>query len=306
MLGTLREKIISWGAKILFALLILSFGVWGIGDYIRPKSAQELPVASVGDIDIMPQELSREVSQYEQSLRLSGASPELIQSLKSRIVQEALHNILYRDLIRLSARDLGLIVTDELVSSVIRTDKQFLDSTGTFNRQAFEQFLRQTGLTEPAFVAQLRAQVLEQQYLSGIHGTAAVPDALVDPIYRYRNERRVAEVIRIDHKIFTDIGTPTEEELQAFYKANEISFTAPEYRTVTVVQLRTEDVISEIEIPEQTLQDEYQARIAQYRHPERRKLQQIVVSDEDKAKEAETKIAAGEDFANDFEVEFFE
>ncbi len=296
MLGNLREKIISWGAKILFAILILSFGVWGIGDYITPGNIQQQPVAEVGDIEILPFELDREISQYEQSLRLSGATPEMIQSLKGRIVQEALRNIVYRDLIRLSANDMGLIVTDELVSAVIRADKQFQDQSGNFNRAAYEQFLRQTGLSEGAFIAQLRAQILEQQFLSGIRSTNAVPDALVDPIYRYRNERRIADVIRVDHKIFTDIGTPSEEELTAFHKDNEISFTAPEYRTVTVVQLRAEDVVDEIDIPEQRLQDEYQARIAQYRHPETRKLLQILVSDEETAKLAHVKIAAGEDF----------
>ena len=38
---TFREIIIGWGTKILLALLILSFGLWGIGDYITPKQEEE-------------------------------------------------------------------------------------------------------------------------------------------------------------------------------------------------------------------------------------------------------------------------
>ena len=28
-----RKKILSWGAKLLLGLLIISFALWGIGDY---------------------------------------------------------------------------------------------------------------------------------------------------------------------------------------------------------------------------------------------------------------------------------
>jgi hypothetical protein len=38
MLQALRSTVGSWIVKILFVLLILSFGVWGIGDIFRGRT----------------------------------------------------------------------------------------------------------------------------------------------------------------------------------------------------------------------------------------------------------------------------
>ncbi|HSK39177.1 MAG TPA: SurA N-terminal domain-containing protein, partial [Arenibaculum sp.] len=50
MLQALRSKVGSWVVKILFVLLIASFGVWGVGDVFRGQVSTT--VAEVGDAEI--------------------------------------------------------------------------------------------------------------------------------------------------------------------------------------------------------------------------------------------------------------
>ena len=50
MLTSLRKGAASWLAKILFALLILSFAAWGVGDYLSPDVDDA--VATVGESEI--------------------------------------------------------------------------------------------------------------------------------------------------------------------------------------------------------------------------------------------------------------
>ena len=61
MLSNLREKILSWGAKILFALLIISFGLWGVGDYITGGGDRNEAVAEVGNRQITSRELKSQI-----------------------------------------------------------------------------------------------------------------------------------------------------------------------------------------------------------------------------------------------------
>ena len=44
-----RKKIISWGAKLLLGLLIISFALWGIGDYTMGGKDGDEIIAQVGD-----------------------------------------------------------------------------------------------------------------------------------------------------------------------------------------------------------------------------------------------------------------
>ena len=66
---TFREKLLGWGAKVLLALLILSFGVWGIGDYVAPQHGNDA-VATVGETEITVLEFQNDVRQ--QVSRLKG------------------------------------------------------------------------------------------------------------------------------------------------------------------------------------------------------------------------------------------
>jgi peptidyl-prolyl cis-trans isomerase D len=61
--------------------------------------------------------------------------------------------------------------------------------------------------------------------------------------------------------------------------------------------MKPEDVAATIEVPESKLRDEYQARLDEFQTQDRRQIQQILVADEAKAKEAETQLDAGKDFA---------
>src|SRR3546814_2985396 len=67
MLNTLRQGAKSWVAKGLFLLLILSFGAWGIGDYLHPDPAA--PVAEVGDLEISRDEFVRDFNRELERMR---------------------------------------------------------------------------------------------------------------------------------------------------------------------------------------------------------------------------------------------
>jgi peptidyl-prolyl cis-trans isomerase D len=68
-------------------------------------------------------------------------------------------------------------------------------------------------------------------------------------------------------------------------------------RSFNAALLLLEDIAAGIAVPEEKLREEYQNRVAEFHTPEQRHLQQILLSDEAKAKEAETALAAGKDFA---------
>src|SRR5262252_6921237 len=59
MLTALRSKATSWIVKILFLLLIGSFGIWGIGDMLR-QGGKEPAVAEIGPVKITGQQYMKE------------------------------------------------------------------------------------------------------------------------------------------------------------------------------------------------------------------------------------------------------
>src|SRR5208282_863666 len=71
MLDTFRKHSQHWIIKILFVLLILSFGIWGIGDVVRLRAASQ-PAITVGHAEISPRQVSEEFRrQAEQLVNMS-------------------------------------------------------------------------------------------------------------------------------------------------------------------------------------------------------------------------------------------
>jgi len=70
MLQLIRSKASSWVIKILFVVLVVSFGIWGIGDILRTKTT-EVTVAHVGDQTITAEAFQRE---YQQQYKRTAAA----------------------------------------------------------------------------------------------------------------------------------------------------------------------------------------------------------------------------------------
>lgn len=294
---TFREAILGWGAKILLALLILSFGVWGIGDYVAPQSGNAA-IATVGESEITGSEFSNEVRlQVNRLQRIFGSSFTNAQAKSMGITGNVLESLIQRNLFAEGAKSLGLFVSNDLVAREIRDDDQFKSQGGSFDRLLFNQTIQRAGLSEAGYIAVFKGQLLQNQFLSGIQNGQSVPKTLTNSVYQYRNAKRSANYIELKHSSITTIPAASEETLKSYHKDNAARFTAPEYRTITLVQLQIKDIVDEIDVSEEKIKEAYDDRINEFKTPETRKIQQILLSDEAKAKSVYEKITAGGDFA---------
>lgn len=295
MLNALRKAAGSWVAKILFVLLIISFAAWGIGDFLRP-SADEA-VAEVGGSKISPEEyrsaFNRELDRLRQRF-----GPNLTQELAVQLglADQVLSQLVEQHLHSLEAHDLGVRIGDDVVVQWIMSQEGFQDAAGRFDRDRFHEALAINGMTEEGFVALLRGDLLRRQVADAVTAGVAVPASLAEAIYLHRQELRTAEILFVPASAAGPVPDPSEADLAAYYEGNKERYSAPEYRSVTAVLLRPEDVAAEIAVPDDRLREAYQNRLAEFQTPETRDVSQILFANEAKAKAAYEKLRAGETF----------
>jgi peptidyl-prolyl cis-trans isomerase D len=139
--------------------------------------------------------------------------------------------------------------------------------------------------------------MLRQEVASAVAAGATAPKLLVERLYRYRNETRVAETFLVTDNSMPEPAEPTDDELKAFHDAHQDMFQAPEYRSLLLVRMTPDQFAAGLTVPDDKLQAAYQQRSKEFDQPERREVEQMVFSDEAKAKEAVDKLAAGSNFA---------
>lgn len=297
MLDALRKSTKSWVIKILFALLILSFAVWGVGDMVRINVASS-PAITVGDVEIpatqVAQEFNRQVRQLQAAL---GGAIDADQARQLGLLENTIDGMVVRALLDQAADDLGLMADDDALRRSIAAVPAFRNQLGQFDPNTFRQALASAGLSEQAFLAMERRNLVRGQIVEALSGGISPPEAMVAPVFAYRQEDRTAEIIRLRADKVTAPPPPDETGLRQYYEKNSSRFMAPEYRGVTVLQIRPSDVAGEITINDEMVAEAYEQRINEFQDSERRNVQQILFENEEQAKRAGEMRKDGKDFA---------
>jgi peptidyl-prolyl cis-trans isomerase D len=297
MLQAIRSKAGSLVVKGLFVLLILTFGIWGIGDIFRNRPTDNAVVATVGDQSISAEDLQSAVRREIERLRTRiGAPIDIQQAKKFGVVDDVLDELIDRSLLEQEAARIRLEVSDDVIRNATTNNPNFRTPDGHFDRALFDAMLAQNHLTEDQFVTLMRQDIPRNDLLQAVTLGAAAPQSMVDLLLRYRNEKRVADIVALPVADAGDPGQPSEAELTAFYDGHPDLFRAPEYRGFTLASLGPSDVAQGIEIPEAKLREEFDERQDDFQQPEQREVQQILAPSEDKVKEAAAALAAGKDW----------
>jgi peptidyl-prolyl cis-trans isomerase D len=296
MLQALRSTAGSWIVKILFVLLIISFGAWGIGDIFRGRVGTE--VAEVGDAKISAQELDQAFRREMDRLRqvLGAIDPE--QARAFGLLDRTLDQLVERALLDQEGVDAGVRPGDALVLDRIQREPAFQDrATGRFSPDLFRRVLASSGIPEASYLQSVRAEVARETLAGAVTAGASAPAPLVEDVYRRQGERRVAETLFLPDEAVPAPGAPDAEAVAKYHQDRAVRFTAPEYRALAVGLLTVDDLAKEVGVSDEELRAAYAARAAEFRTPERRDVEQVLVQDEAAAQAVAAAARQGGDLA---------
>ena len=294
MLDTLRRHATGWVAKVLFGILVLSFAIWGIGDIFRAPHGGST-VAEVDGVPVTVQEVGREFdNRVAQMQEQFGGAFDRRTAASIGVLQQAVDASVARRLVDAHARELNLTAADESVAEVIRENPS-LQGVAGFERERFDLYLRQIGMSEADYVAAIRADLVRNGLIGAMAGPVQVPELLAQKLVEFRLEQRRGKAIVVDAATI-DVETPSDEMLASYLAANTQTYQAPEYRSLTLLTLAPEDLLAEIEVSDADLEAAYEARRDLYRTPEQRTFEQLLAPDEASIKRAAELAAGGQSF----------
>jgi peptidyl-prolyl cis-trans isomerase D len=296
MLTAFRRLASTWVAKLLFVLLIGSFAVWGIEDTIR-NFGRDNAVARVNGAPIEIEEAQTAIRREMQRLsRQLGGQFDNDPRIRRAVAQQAIEQLILDRILRAEATDLGIAVPDSAVRDFIFSIQGFRGLSGQFERPVFENFLRSNDLTEAGFLALVRADLSRQQLVLAVRSGAAIPEVLANPLLQWQQEQRSASLVTLPLSAAPEPPAPEEVQLRRFHENNPDRFSSPEYREASVAVLTAERISREVEVSDADLAAAYESRRNQFETPERRKLAQVLVQDEEKAKAIAAAWSGGADF----------
>ena len=300
MLRGLRTASTGWLGKTVMAvvvgLLVIAFGIWGIGDIFRGGFTREA-VATVGSNKISIEQFRQ---LYNNKLQMAARQlrrnipPEQARALG--FDRQVLGQWMQESALDQRARAMRLNMSQAEVLRRITEDPSFQSKSGQFDPLQFQMILRELGYSEQSFLAEQLRETLRRQITSTLTADIKPPRAAAEAINRYENEQRDAEFVVLTPAQAGDIPPPAPDVLAKYFEERKVLFRAPEYRKATVLALLPDEVAHTVEVSAADVKAFYEANADRFSKPEKRQVQQILFADKDEAHKAADRLKGGLSF----------
>jgi peptidyl-prolyl cis-trans isomerase D len=194
----------------------------------------------------MRQQVELEV---QRALRSGQVPPEQERALRN----DMLDQLITQSLLRQYAEDGGFYVSDAQLDQMIVTLPEFHDQDGRFSAEIFRNRLAGAGYTPLSFREELRMDIKRQQLQQGLafsdFSLANEEQRLAD----LQGQQRDFRYVMLDANDAAYEVEVTEEQMQAYYDANQERFERPEQVRVEYVVIDRQAMAEDIAVDESEL-----------------------------------------------------
>lgn len=298
MLEAIRKHAKGWLAKVILALIAITFALFGVDSYMKGDHSGGV-VAEVGALGISREELAREIQAQRDRMREAlGPAFDPAVSETADFRKQVLDSLIERKALLQEAQKLTFLAPDAYLASVLGQIPAF-QQDGKFSQPRYEAVLRQNGRTPAQFENELRQTFMLEALTSPVT-IAAFPSATaVSEIARLVAQQREISWADLPASGVASQITVTPADVERYYASNKAEFTEPEQIRANYLELDMAAVAADLAVSEQAVADYYAAHAAQFGLPEQRSASHILITADrnaDAATRAKAKAKATELF----------
>jgi len=228
MLSAIRKFSGSIFAKILLGIIVIPFVFWGMGSSFTGGNKNVIVI-----ID-KEKYTNKEFVNYIQKFTATE------QKITANQIEEFLSMFIGDKLVKKEAERLGIELTDNSLSKLIKHQKDF-KRENVFSRTEYEKFLLKNNIDAASFEASIAEQEKKKQLLNFIGGGILPSDFLINSSYNEINQKRNIEIIDLNG-LFQKQIIFSEKEIRSYYKKNKNEYNEI-YRSVKILELSPKNLI---------------------------------------------------------------
>ncbi len=290
MLEAIRRHAKGWLAKVILALIIVTFALFGVDSYMSGDKSGGV-VAEVGDVGISREELTREIQAQRDRMRETlgpAFDPAVTETAEFR--RQVLDSLVERRALLLEAQKLKFLAPDAYIASLLGQIPAF-QQDGAFSQPRYEAVLRQNGRTPAQFENELRQSFMLEAVTSPVSLAAFPSSTSMTQIARLVAQQREIAGTDLPASAVASQIQVTPADVEQYYAANRAEFTEPEQIRAEYLVLDIDGVAAGLSVSDQAVADYYAANAARFGQPEMRSASHILIA-ADKNADAATRAQA--------------
>jgi len=199
------------GGLLLIIVIIIAFGFGGFGGGF--STGNQNNIAKINNTNISTQD-------FMDYLNQSGLSQQVIkENIDKNIIEELLSSLVSMTLLDLEIKDLGLVVSEEIIVEKLKKNKNFQDVDGKFRRTLYEKFLLTNNMNAVMYEIKLKNNALQKELFTYISGGAKSPNFLIEKYFIEKNRKLNIDFISLN-KFYKKTDEFTNQEIKKFIDEN--------------------------------------------------------------------------------------
>lgn len=205
-------------------------------------------VGSINGEDISYQEFSSLVENYR-TQQVAQTGKEIPEEQMDFFREQVWEQLVSQKLVQEKIKELGIVVTNEEIINTIKgpnppeiITQYFKDSTGQFNRAAYDQAILDPSNKEAMLQTEelVRQQLIQKKLATFLNASVIVSDAEIKRKFIEQNIKMTADYILVEANQLPDSQfTVTDEEAHEYYDENLSDYKVDEQRKIKYVLFNT-------------------------------------------------------------------
>ncbi len=265
---------------LLFLLIVPSFVLFGMDGYTRSQDRAAV-VAKVDGKEILQSEWDSAHMREVERLRASMPSldPKLLDSPEARYA--TLERLVRDRVLAAASAKSKLGISDQRLARELQANEDIAalrKPDGSLDIERYRQLLGSQGLSPEMFEANVRADISSRQVLAGVNSSAMASNAVADVALNAYFEKREIQVASFNAADYAAKLTPSDADLEQFYKANESLFQAPEQANIEYVLLDVDTIKNGLTVNEADLKTYFEQNAQRLSGNQERRASHILIA----------------------------
>jgi peptidyl-prolyl cis-trans isomerase D len=267
-------------SRLMLGLMVLlifpSFVFFGVQGYSSFTDGTNQTVAKVDGHAITRAEWDQAHQRNIERMRRQMPNVDARLLDTPQMKRETLDGLVRDRVLLTTAAKMNLVPDDARLQRLFVTDPQFAslrNPDGSVNRE----LLAAQGMSSQMFEQQLRQEFGMQQVLGAVGQSSFASPTVAAVSLDALLQRREVQLQRFDSAAYRTKVTPTDADIEAYYKANEALFRAPEQASIEFVVLSLDALMKGVAVPEEDLRRYYDENASRYTQAEERRASHILL-----------------------------
>jgi peptidyl-prolyl cis-trans isomerase D len=300
MLENIREGVQKPWAKIVVFVVAISFIFTG-GFTASSFFSDPHAVATVNGESILRNDFQLA---FENAKAMNPQGFERAQSQEGgefAFKNDVLQKLVNQKLLEVSAKDLGLNISDVKLREVIQSAPNFQED-GKYSAEKLREITARVGWSDEKLKDFFRAQQVQNQLTSGLYATEFSLPNEVEKDYQLIAQKRSGRALKISYQPFEKAAQVSDEELSTYYDENKEEYRIEEKVSVEYIDLSVANLKALQSPSDEEIKTYYDQNAERYKLDSERQYSHILIKGTDdealnKANSISERLKQGEDFA---------